>query len=95
MKEKHKEELLTIISKYLPNAKVFLFGSRARNTHREGADIDLALDTGLKININTILDIKADIEETTIPLFVDIVDMQSITTDLKEEIEKDKVIWKD
>lgn len=91
----YKKELLSIIHKYLPNCKVYLFGSRARKTHREGSDIDLAIDTGKKVSLDIILDIKAEIEETTIPLFVDIVDMYSISDDFKEEIMKDKVVWAD
>ena len=91
---KYKKELIDIVHKHLPNCKIILFGSRARETHQEGADIDLAIDTGKKVPLNTILDIKSDLDETTIPMFVDIVDIHSIPADLKEEIEKDgKLLW--
>lgn len=50
----HKTELLNIIHKYLPNCKVWLFGSRARNQEHAGSDIDLALDNGEKIPWRTI-----------------------------------------
>lgn len=95
MTEDYKKELLSIIHKYIPHCTVYVFGSRARKTHREGSDIDLAIDAGKKISLNTILDIKAEIEETTIPLFVDIVDIYSVSDDLKEEIEKEGVLWED
>ncbi len=95
MTDKYKKELLSIILKHLPLCAVYLFGSRARKTHQEGADIDLALDAGKKIDLNTILDMKAEVEETTIPLFVDIVDMRAISDDLKEEIIKDGISWQD
>ncbi len=93
MAHAYKKELLSIIHQHLPGCTVYLFGSRARKTHRQGADIDLAIDAGKKVDLNTILSIKADIEETTIPLFVDVVDMHAISSDFKEEILKDKIIW--
>ncbi len=93
MARAYKKQLLSIIHKHLPGCAVYLFGSRARNTHRQGADIDLAVDAGKKVDLNTILNIKADIEETTIPLFVDVVDIHAISNDFKEEILKDKIIW--
>ncbi len=95
MIDEYKKELLSIIHKHLPSCKVYLFGSRARKTHREGADVDLAIDAGKKVDLNTILNIKSDIEETTIPLFVDIVDINSASKIFKEEIMKDGIAWTD
>ena len=95
MKDSHKKELLKIILKHFPNAKVYLFGSRARKNQKEGSDVDLAIDIGEKIDFDAILHLKSVIEETTIPFFVDIVDMHSAPDTLKEEIIKDRVIWTD
>lgn len=44
------KHIVPIIEKYLPNAKIILYGSRARNDNQEGADIDIALDAGDKID---------------------------------------------
>ena len=93
MANQYKDELITIINRFLPNARITLFGSRARKTHSSGADIDLALDTGKAIGLNTILDIKSAIEESTIPLFVDLVDENSAPSSLKKEINKDGIRW--
>ncbi len=95
MHKKYKKELLSIIHKHVPSCTVYLFGSRARDSHQSGADIDLALDAGKKIGLDPILDIKADIEETTLPLFVDVIDMHTIDKDFKEEILKDGIVWTD
>jgi len=92
--ERYKNTLLEIIYKELPNCKVYLFGSRARNDHSSGSDIDLAVDMGVRINSDKIYKIKDLIEETTIPLNVDLVDFQTATGTFKEEIEKDGILWK-
>ena len=68
--------------------KVILFGSRARGTHTERSDIDIAVVGG---------DFDAffwDIKENTHSLLMfDIVNMdESTSDDLREEIEKDGVM---
>lgn len=95
MINKYKKKLIKIIHNHLPNATILVFGSRARGTHQEGSDVDLAIDFGSKINLDTILQIKQEIEETTFPYLVDIVDMHVINKNLKEEIQKDGIIWSD
>ena len=68
--------------------KIVLFGSRARGTHRERSDIDIAVIGGdadafywdIKENVHSLLSF-------------DIVDLDSgASEDLKKEIEKDGVI---
>ena len=68
----YKELLLPIIDKHLPSCKTYLFGSRARNTHQEGADIDIAVDAGKKIDFSTICRIMNDIEESLVSIMVDV-----------------------
>lgn len=68
--------------------KVILFGSRARGTHTERSDIDIAVVGG---------DFDAffwDIKENTHSLLMfDIVNMdESTSDDLREEIEKDGIM---
>ncbi|MDR1848064.1 MAG: nucleotidyltransferase domain-containing protein, partial [Bacteroidales bacterium] len=41
--------------------KVYLFGSRAKGTHKEGSDIDLAI-VGENIGTNLLLEIQTKIE---------------------------------
>lgn len=94
MIERYKQILIGIIHKYVPNCKIYLFGSRARGTHKEGADIDLALEAQEKISFMTILKIQRDIEETTIPVFVDVVDLDGTSDDFKNEVKRDGILWK-
>ena len=91
---KTKNKLLKIIHKYLPECRVYLFGSRAKKTSKEGADIDLALDIGKKINWKVLGDIKDEIEETTIPVFVDVIDVNSVDKKFLEHIKTEWIEWK-
>ena len=85
--------IINIVSKHLPKAKIYLFGSRARKDHSSESDIDIALDSNKKIESYTLSLIKEEIEESTIPYTVDVVDVHSISEDLKKQILKDGILW--
>lgn len=90
---RYKETLLKIIHMHIPQCKIYLFGSRARGDARSGADIDLAINAGQQIDTKTLLKIYGDIEQTTIPVNVDVVDMHSISLPMRLDIEKEGIVW--
>ena len=91
---RYKEQLLDIITSIIPNCKIYLFGSRASGDASPGSDIDLALDAGSKIDFKEILQMQVKIDETAIPLSVDLVDIHNVSEDFRREIEKERVVWK-
>jgi predicted nucleotidyltransferase len=92
--EQYKNIILPIIIKHIPNAKVILYGSRARQDAHEGSDIDIALDTNKKIDSLIISMIIGDVEESNLPISFDIVDFHAVSKQLQDEILKDGIIWK-
>lgn len=68
--------------------KVLLFGSRARGTHTERSDIDIAVCGG------DTLGLSFDLEECSHTLLMfDVIDLdKSISDELKHEIERDGVL---
>ena len=92
--ELYKAIIVPIIVKYLPNAKIILYGSRARGDLREGSDIDIAVDMGQKIDTLVISKIVGDLEKSRLPISFDIVDFWSVSEDMQKEILKDGIIWK-
>lgn len=94
IEERFKKQLIEIISKQLPNAKVYLYGSRASGDFRSGSDIDLALDNGEKISFHDLSSIKDDIEQSKIPFFVDVVDLFTAEGEFKKQVLKTRVLWK-
>lgn len=91
--EKYKSQIVTVVRKYVPHGKIYLFGSRARRTNWHESDIDLALDVGKELDFMIIARIKEDLENTTIPFTFDIVDVHEVGTEMRESIEKEKVLW--
>ncbi len=95
LKAEYKRLILKAIDYHFPQAKVILFGSRARGTHKSGSDIDLALDIGEPIQLSEMARARVTLENLPLALDVDIVDMNNIPIELKEIILRDGVVWKD
>jgi uncharacterized protein len=92
--EKYKNIIVPIVEQYLPDAKIILYGSRARGDFKSGSDIDVALDMGAIIDDNLISKIIWDLEDSDLPIFFDIVDFTKMSENMKNNILKDGVIWK-
>ena len=91
--ENYKKKILSMIAVFLPTAKIYLFGSRSKGTHHKTSDIDIALDTKEIINRRILIQLKNAIDTLNIPYTVDIVDLNNIPEDLKNEIVRDKKLW--
>ena len=75
------------------NVNVYLFGSWARGTARHGSDVDVAVEFIGASNERKIADLREQMEESTIPYRVDIVDMSRAAETLREEIRRDGIRW--
>lgn len=91
---KDKDKIIKIIEIFFPNAKIYLFGSRARADHTITSDIDLAIDTGSPISMTQKGQIVSMIDALNIPQKVDVVDFHRIPQALKENILKEGILWK-
>ena len=89
------DEILTdatnIIASYLPDARIFLFGSRAKGDARETSDFDIAVDAGLKISLGVIARIKDEIDELYTLKSIDVVDLNRVNPTFKTIIRKSGV----
>jgi predicted nucleotidyltransferase len=90
----HKESIIKIITAFYPDAKIYLFGSYARGTAKQGSDIDIAIDTGRRLNLHewqflwNLLDALPTVQK------IDLVDMHRIPEAMQKSILKDGVVWK-
>ncbi len=86
------EKIKNLLSELNFKGTVYLFGSSVREDYKESSDIDLAVLTSDK-KIITLL--RYQLEELPIPYKIDLVDLEEVSKDLKEEILKSGVvIWK-
>ena len=89
-----KAQIVAIILKFLPTAKIYLFGSRARKTHALESDIDLALDCNQEIKGSTMALLREALEATSIPFCIDLVDLQQqLSPEFRKNIMKERIEW--
>jgi len=89
----YQDEIIYVFSRAVPNKgfSVYLFGSRARGDEQEGSDADLAI-SGEGIDRCDLSLIRDQWEYSTIPMMLDLVDLQDINSALYEQVEKEKVL---
>lgn len=88
LNEKHYNYIVEILKKYTPNAKYFVFGSRSKGNYSQYSDIDIALDFGEIAPIETLDKIRLEFNNSTLPIEVDIVDLNSIDENFKNIIKE-------
>lgn len=92
--ENSKRKIIAVISALIPEATIYLFGSRARGTQSQWSDIDIALDAGEKLSRYDIGEIKSMFEASSMPYRVDIVDFHTVSDDMQKSILDEGIIWK-
>lgn len=86
-----KEIILSIVDK--KKVMVFLFGSRASGRYNSSADADIGLLADKKLPVSLYHQIRNAIDESIIPLEVDIIDFTRVDQTFKEETLRNIVIW--
>ncbi|HLB94117.1 MAG TPA: nucleotidyltransferase domain-containing protein [Candidatus Babeliales bacterium] len=90
---KRQALIIRVLVALLPNVKIYLFGSRARGTNREASDIDLALDLGREMTLRELSLARNVLGELYIPQKIDVVDLNSVSQDLKNTILSEGILW--
>lgn len=84
--------LRDILAQHLPkDVKVWVFGSRAKNTARFNSDLDLALEGNAPLSDKLIARLKEEFSEALIPYRVDVLDVVSVSDKFREIIRQQAV----
>jgi predicted nucleotidyltransferase len=89
------QKVVSLIKALIPQAKIYLFGSRARGDYHDRSDIDIALDAGEKLTRRTVGEARDVLEASNILYRIDIVDLNNIPAELKSVILKEAILWND
>jgi predicted nucleotidyltransferase len=88
---KNMDELKAYIIASLPEAKIYLFGSRARGEASAFSDIDIAIESTYPID-DRLSSLRDTIENSNIPWKVDLVDLAKAPY-LKKVISHEGIPW--
>jgi predicted nucleotidyltransferase len=95
IEEGHLETVKTILRRHLDSTiRVWIFGSRANGTLKKFADLDLALQKtdNTTFAFKTIINLRADFQESDLPWRVDVVDYNTITDIFKNNVDENKIL---
>ena len=88
---KNIQDLKSFLIQRFPDARIYLFGSRARGDAVEYSDIDIAIKSEKPLR-NTMASVRFVIEESQFPYKVDLVDL-SLAPHLENTVEKEGILW--
>ncbi len=88
------KSLLSALLKNKSQYKVFVFGSRAKGLERKYSDIDLWIETVPELGDSEIADFIEAVEESDLPIKVDLVTPRTCLDEYRPRILKEMVEWK-
>ena len=77
-----------------PQAKIYLFGSRAKGNYTTTSDLDIAIDAGVAMPLIDKAKIFSMIDVLNMPQKTDVVDFHRVPLALQENILKHGILWK-
>jgi predicted nucleotidyltransferase len=96
LSEKEWAMVMDLVVKPLQNqgCKVFIFGSRARGDHKKFSDLDLLYESAKPLSLGKIGVIQSNIEESNLPIKVDLVNLEELANSYKENVLRDRTLIK-
>ena len=88
----HLETVKRILAEHVPDCEVRAFGSRATWTAWEYSDLDLAVVSHEPLDRRTSANLREALEESDLPIRVDVVDWATLTDGFRQAIEGDCVV---
>lgn len=75
------------------DARVFLFGSRALGAAHPDSDIDIGVLPARPLRPGLLARLRAELEDSSIPYTVDVVDLSETDSSFREKVLQDAVRW--
>ncbi len=91
--ENEKKKMIDLIVALIPDAKIYLFGSRARGTHSSTSDVDIAIDGGEKLPLVAVYEVKSIMAASNLVYRVDVVDLYRVSDDMRSTIKQEGILW--
>lgn len=84
--------VLRILDSRVPDRPVYVFGSRATGRARRRSDLDLAVGGNSPVTLRQRALLTDDFDESDLPINVDVVDLNAITPEFLQRIERDFIL---
>lgn len=89
IRTKDKEAIIAIANNIFSSpVEIWAYGSRVNGDAHETSDLDLAVYTEGKLDLNEFWDFKEALEDSTIPILIDVMPWHEIPESFRENIKK-------
>lgn len=88
-----KRKIIGVAQAVFPEAKIILYGSRARGDYKSNSDIDIAIDCGKKLERVDVGEVGEMLNASYIPYRFDVVDLHGISEEMRKNILREGMIW--
>jgi predicted nucleotidyltransferase len=87
----HRQTLLALVGQFLPNAKVWAFGSRISGNARPWSDLDIVVfpDAGAGRQVS---DLREALDESSLPFRVDVLDWGTLPDSFRQNIRQNYAV---
>ena len=86
------EQVLAVLRTEVPEAEVWVFGSRATGNARRNSDLDLAIVGSAAIPVRVMNRLRRAFDDSRIPFHVDVVDWHGIDDEFRAVVRRDHVV---
>ncbi len=86
-----QQEIKAILAEYMPDATVWVFGSRVTGKAKQWSDCDIALLTTTPIDWQQLERLKDAFSESNLPIMIDVSDWSKLPLFLQEKIKQQHV----
>lgn len=88
----HLQIVKEILSKYIHDNEIYIFGSRANGNAKHTSDLDLFIKGSVPIELGILAHLRYAFSESNLPYKVDVIDWSVISDNFKKTITKNKII---
>ncbi|MCC5842122.1 MAG: nucleotidyltransferase domain-containing protein [Opitutales bacterium] len=90
-----EEAIREAAARYLPHARLVLFGSRATGRASRRSDFDLAVIPGPHFSSQELIRFREALEESPAIIHpIDILDIRDASPELQQKIKEEGIVWK-
>lgn len=94
LQARHLQIVEELLDKHVPDRPVWAFGSRTFGHARRYSDLDLAVGGGAQLPIAVRYDLADELEQSMLPIEVDVVDLNDVDNSFRLRIEPDFLLIK-
>lgn len=92
LEPEYQDIVKSILSKFIPNYEIRVFGSRINGKVKSYSDLDLVIMCHEEISMGILSDIKNAFSESDLPIKVDIVEFCSLPESIKNQIKNNSIV---